>query len=347
MTDSVNNIQSIKGYYGLNKEHSSNKTLDSILNLKKPKHVVFMCLDGLGISNLKYTPYLKSKLLQISETVYPSTTACATISLQTGLYPCEHGWIGWAQYFKEYDDIIELFSGYGHYSKIKYNIEELHKDISFKPYYIDIVNNKEFFPSFKPNGYNTLSDMLQDIKNHINSNETSFSYAYWDQPDTTLHQFGSNDVKTKDVLSNINSQIESFVKGLSDTIVIITSDHGHIDCEEIVLSKYNNLINTFKMNFSIEPRCTSFFIKEDMYNTFEEEFKQFEKYFILYKKEEFIKSDLFNKSSINKIIYDFLGDYIAVAKDKYAFLMQSKGFKSHHAGITKDEMEIPLIIIDL
>ena len=47
-------------------------------------------------------------------------------------------------------------------------------------------------------------------------------------------------------------------------------------------------------------------------------------------------------------IDDFLADYIAVAiNDRY---FNYKGipdfiFKSHHAGITKDEMSVPLIVI--
>ena len=54
------------------------------------------------------------------------------------------------------------------------------------------------------------------------------------------------------------------------------------------------------------------------------------------------KSDLINPRS-----YDFLADYVAIANNKYYFNYKSIDnhiFKSHHGGITKDEMIIPICI---
>lgn len=44
----VHLVQSIKKYYNLNNEHKTNEQLDELLKNTKPKHIVFMCLDGLG-----------------------------------------------------------------------------------------------------------------------------------------------------------------------------------------------------------------------------------------------------------------------------------------------------------
>ena len=43
---------------------------------------------------------------------------------------------------------------------------------------------------------------------------------------------------------------------------------------------------------------------------------------------------------------EFLGDYFSIAIDKYSFKLSNskKGFKAQHAGLTKDEMLIPLIV---
>ncbi|MDE7095472.1 MAG: hypothetical protein K2O23_03190, partial [Anaeroplasmataceae bacterium] len=46
-------------------------------------------------------------------------------------------------------------------------------------------------------------------------------------------------------------------------------------------------------------------------------------------------------------VYDFLADYVAVAKKEYCFNYKGKEnfeFKSHHAGITADEMLVPAIV---
>ena len=69
-------------------------------------------------------------------------------------------------------------------------------------------------------------------------------------------------------------------------------------------------------------------------------------YFILYTKEEVIKNRLFGPGKNNIYFEDTIGDFLAVAtKDRY-FLYNEHGkiFKSVHAGITEDEVVVPLII---
>ncbi|MCR5232239.1 MAG: hypothetical protein K6B64_06300 [Acholeplasmatales bacterium] len=51
---------------------------------------------------------------------------------------------------------------------------------------------------------------------------------------------------------------------------------------------------------------------------------------------------------IHERIKDFLGDYVAFGINKYYFNYKGENsilFKSHHAGITKEEMEVPVIVI--
>jgi len=41
-----------------------------------------------------------------------------------------------------------------------------------------------------------------------------------------------------------------------------------------------------------------------------------------------------------------LGDYLAIAVGRQALRMENKGFKGEHAGLTEEEMRIPLIAIE-
>lgn len=343
--DIVNLVQSIKKYYNLNNEHDTLESVDEILNLNKPKHIIFICLDGLGSNIINKANYLNQNVLSNINTVFPPTTACATISLQTGLYPKEHGWIGWAQYISEYDDIVELFSNLGYYTRIKYDLSFI-KELEFNKYYKDINNSMEFFPSFIEGGSETFEITLNKVKTHINNNENSFSYCYWTQPDHILHETGINSDETNTIIKELDKVIHKFSNEIEDSIIILTADHGHINTENINLEDYPVLLDCLKSKPSIEPRCTNFFIEDDMHDIFLTEVKPLLKYFDLYTKEE-MKNKFFNKGNYeNKNINRFLGDYILVATDKY-FL--SYGFHDKigmHAGETKDELEVPLVIIN-
>ena len=60
---------------------------------------------------------------------------------------------------------------------------------------------------------------------------------------------------------------------------------------------------------------------------------------------------LFGKGRYHERFHDFVGDYIAVAKSNAIIHYKVTGgkephhFKGHHAGVTDEEMLIPLIII--
>ena len=72
--------------------------------------------------------------------------------------------------------------------------------------------------------------------------------------------------------------------------------------------------------------------------------------FSLYSKRDAIKMGFFGDPNgyIHARIDDFLGDYVAIATNQFYFNFKGENnhlFKSHHAGITKDEMEVPVIVI--
>ena len=77
------------------------------------KNVVVLLLDALGISilekHLKPEGFFRSHLAGAFNSVYPPTTVAATTSIMSGLYPNEHGWLGWDVYYPQLDKTL-LFS---------------------------------------------------------------------------------------------------------------------------------------------------------------------------------------------------------------------------------------------
>ena len=92
----------------------------------------------------------------------------------------------------------------------------------------------------------------------------------------------------------------------------------------------------------------TFFIKDDKKEKFITLFdKYFSDYFDLYTKEEVLNNNLFGSGNKHHLIDEIVGDYVAIAKDKYFFMIAPSAhlFKGAHAGGLLEEMLVPLIII--
>ena len=138
-----------------------------------------------------------------------------------------------------------------------------------------------------------------------------------------------------------------------DTIVIISADHGHKDIEKVyLLNDYPEIRECLIMPESLESRSVAFWVKEDMKTQFEERFnKIFKDEFWLMTKEEFLKRNMLGYGKKHPKIDDFIGNYIALSIGSSIIKIETylaegkKVKKSTHCGLTKEEMEVPVIVI--
>lgn len=349
--------------YGVKTKHPSLKSLDQ--KIKPYKNVILMIFDGLGMNilnqHLKENDFLRKHLFQELSSVYPPTTVAATTSIHSGLAPIEHGWIGWMQYFKEYDRVIELFRNTDFYSAEKVVNGPLIAEqvLAYKDIYTQIVEkNKEvhftkIYPSWAENGVSSLNEMNDRIINALKTNEKNIILAYWTEPDHSIHRQGVQSQIAHNLVQEINKSVENLFSQISnDTIILITADHGIVDADEIFLNDIEGFSECFKNPPSMEVRLASFFIKEDKREQFLTLFnRHFKEDFILYTHNEYISSGLLGKGNMHPKIEDFVGDYVAISHGKRAICYYTDKekaicLKADHAGITKEEMLVPLIILE-
>ena len=179
-----------------------------------------------------------------------------------------------------------------------------------------------------------------------------FIMSYWHEPDATMHDKGCNIDDVKIYMRVIDELTSKMHKELNDTLVIISADHGHINItEEIYLNDIPELDECLIMPPSIEPRAASLFVKPGMETIFEERFKKhFKDDFILIPKEKVLNSGILGKGKSHRKITDFVGNYLACGISgkllRYKTLISAEqySYKGHHAGLTKGEMMVPLII---
>lgn len=354
--DTIVNLScSILNHFGA--EGTGNPTMAVVDKLLEDnyKNVVVVLMDAMGKeileSNLSEEGFLRSHIVDTYSTVYPPTTVAAVTSYDSGLYPNQHGWLGWVCYYKQLDKNVTVFRNTDENGEIAADFDTAR---TFYPYCsIDEKIKKEgidtyevsFCGDIKPD---TPQELFEGIGTLCKKEGRKYIYAYINKPDETMHKTGTHSEETKAVLRDIENSFEKLCGELEDTIIIVTADHGQVNPKCISITDYPKITECLKRNPSIEARTLNLFIKDGMKEQFISEFnKEFGDKYRLYDKDQVIKEGIFGPGNNVKNFEDLLGDYVAIAVSDLAIFNSEEyrdKFIGVHAGFTKEELEIPLIV---
>ena len=368
----LNLITSILKNYNVETKHKSLESMDNILN-NKYKNVVFIILDGMGEHILeKVSPagYFRKKEIDCITSVYPSTTTAALTTYYSGKPPYETGWIAWSQYFKEYGRDIDMLSHRESYTSRDLKnarINVFDTIVKYKSVFEQIeealpnIKAYEITPSYSDKRAkrsiraDSIDEIIMNIETLCKNPDEKFILAYCDNPDGLLHKFGTDSEEVKEFIENTERKIEDMCKNLTeDTVVIISADHGHKDINKAYsILDYPEIQKCLILPPSLESRVVTFWVKEDMKEEFVKNFnKNFENDFWLMTKEEFLEKNMLGFGKKHPKIDDFIGNYIALSISDSIIKLENyltegkKLKKSTHCGLTKEEMEVPVIIIN-
>jgi len=379
----VNLVSSILETYDVKTDHPPLKQLDT-KTLKTKKNIILYILDGFGMNLLNKfatsTKFLNKNLISPITSVFPSTTSAAITSIISGKTPWEHGAIGWTLYFKEFAKNIDYLPNwdsitYKTQNAKKYNIIDYigadnifnkisntahdiqqfyltHKELSQSSNILRNSGTAEIIPyQDSKHLYKTLNKLI------LKSNSTrKLIFVYSSSPDNIEHHHGVYAEEVEKFIQETDSALEKLslqLKG-TDTTILISADHGLIDVDKyFYVNEDVKLFDSMIMPTFPEPRFISFFVKKHKMKQFEEAFRKYEDKFLLFERDEFLKHKLLGNGKMHPKIDDFIGDYMAIAISDSAMksiYMQNgkwkKEFYAHHAGLTEDEMLVPLIKID-
>lgn len=367
----LNLITSILKYYKVESNHSSLYKLDNILK-KDFKNVVLIVLDGMGehvLNNISPNGFFKKNEIDCITSVYPSTTTAALTTYYSGKPPYETGWIAWSQYFKEYGRAIDMLphrESYQNDSFANASIDIFKEVVNYEPVFSQIekaspnVQAYEITPDYsdvrskRSIRANNVDEICDNLETLCSSNGRKFIMAYCDNPDSTLHKFGCCSDEAKNILLNAENRIEKMCKSLTDTAIVICADHGHKDIVKTYnILDYPEILDCLILPPSFEQRALSFWVKEDRKEDFVNLFnKDFSEKFMLLTKEEFLNKHFLGYGTKHRKIDDFIGNYIAISISDIAIKLETylapgkKDKKSTHCGLTIDEMEVPLIVVE-
>ena len=367
----LNTITSILKYYHVETKHASLESLDKKLE-KRYKNVVFIVLDGMGEHILNTTSksgFFSEHQIDCITSVYPSTTTAALTTYYSGKPPYETGWIAWSQYFKEYGRAIDMLSHKESYlkediSKAKINVFQ--SVVNYIPIFEKIENASknvkayEIVPTYSDKRSkrsiraDNVEEMIENIERLCELSGEKFIFAYSDNPDGLLHKYGTKSEEAKHFVIETENKIKTMCQNLGeDTIVIISADHGHKDIEKsYTLLDYPEILECLYMPISLESRVIGFWVKENRKEEFKKRFNEkFKDEFWLMTTDEFLNKNFLGWGEKHPKIEEFLGNYIALSISGSmikieTFLADGKPVKkSTHCGLTKEEMEVPVIVI--
>ena len=353
---------SILAHYRAKPHHKTLPILDEKL-LKGYRNIVLLVLDGLGYDALKtHAPdgFLAENCIAQISSVYPCTTTSALTTFETGLTPLEHAWLGWSMYFKEIGKCVDLFNGHQSGTDRPAAAKSIAwETIGFRNLFGKI---KEVDPAIEccrvsPFGEREYwSDTNEAVCKHIEAlckkDGRRYIYAYHFQPDEDMHKFGCNSERVKADIVLFDKQIEQLSTSLTDTLLIVTSDHGLTDSTFSMIEDFPEIEECLLTLPNREPRSLSLFIRPEYENVFPERWKKhFGNDFQLMTSEDVLVKGFFGDGIPHNRAKDFLGDYVALATGNRALWYRNEkgeelSFKACHAGLRREEMIVPLVLIE-
>lgn len=353
----ANIISSISNYCGMPLHIPTHPTLDEKLAGKSYRNIVLMLFDGMGMDILEHTlpedSFLRRHCLKPLSAVCPATTTNATTVIECGCYPREHGWLGWTLYFPQIEKYVDIFTNMsGDEKAADYNVAErfmpldpifprLNRNTGYEAYYIS---------RFGTTRIGSMDEMFDTALTLSRNSSRHYLYCYWPDPDHTMHEKGCYDESVLETVREIDRRFEAFADAMpEDTLLLATADHGLINARHHYLEDYPELYSMLERFPDIEARAAAFHVKPEYKDRFPEAFRKIfpENAFLLITGQTFIDEYL-GGGRIIPNVYDFVGDYVALATDADCIDGHRRNFElvGVHAGLTRSEMCVPFICVE-
>lgn len=353
----MNVAASVLRHFGAACTQAGQADVDALLRQKQYKNIVLMLFDGLGTYSLaELLPpdaFLRRRLLRRMSAVFPPTTVAATTSIESGLAPCEHGWLGWSLYLPPLDRIVDVFT-----NRDTLSHEALGGDtraVEQAMPYQNIAQRLNATGRVQAHivsrhgdaHIDTLDELFAVTLRLCGAAGRQYVYTYWNEPDHTMHDKGVGAVG--EIVRDIDARVQALCEALGeDTLLLVTADHGLLDTEPVEIDRYPELCDACLRPYHVESRAASFFVKPAFLADFPDIVARTlgTADFYTVKSEEAAARGLFGRGREHPLFRQMIGDYWVIATGRRSLYRE---YDPHpmigmHAGLTAREMDVPLIV---
>ncbi|MBO4823182.1 MAG: alkaline phosphatase family protein [Clostridia bacterium] len=332
------------------------------------KNIVYLIIDAMGSKilekNLPADSFFRTHQIDTVTSVFPSTTAAATTSLQNALTPSEHGWFAWSVDFN--GAVIELFRNRNFYThEPTQDPNFAYNHLPYNKFFANFNGERHMYSCFASNlsskihtehevEFKGLSQMFRRLNGICQQPDKKFIYAYYADLDSVMHSYGTTAHKTQRLLKIIEKKTARLAQRHPDTLFVITADHGQVDIKDFTyICDDAELQACLAHPISLEPSGASFKVKPDKHKEFRTAFQKYAADYTLYTTDELIKKGIFGDFTMHPDYKKYLGDFIAIGGTTNKMMVFTPAEQYHgnhlyhgiHTGLTADEMLVPVIVI--
>jgi len=317
-------------------------------------------------------------------TVFPSTTSTVLTTLNTCAAPAKHGIVGYSMYIKELGAICNMLDfkiinapkdetifekGFSPESLLglptvyqKFSNEGIASYVLTKNYLLNSGLSRAIHNGAGTAGYVDVGDMFVLLRKLLerNVNQTKYIFVYWPSVDTASHNFGPWSEETQaEIRSFFFSFYSEFLSKLKneikrDLLLMITGDHGHSAIQnggvyDVLSDKY--MMEMLTLPPTGDSRASFLHVKngkiDDVIDYLSSKFNSS---FYLMQTKELINKELLGSKELKPGLIDKLGDLLILPYAGKAVFYPFKNERSFtqkggHAGLTDDELFVPLFAI--
>ncbi|AWR98812.1 alkaline phosphatase family protein [Metallosphaera hakonensis] len=323
--------------------------------------LVLLLLDGFGWNIMERSLGEVKEATKIHG-IFPSTTSTTLTTIFTARTPAEHGVLGYNTYVKNLGSIINTLR-YTHPTSNER--DSLANGIPFekvfpnaKGYLHEVkegtasllpsgIDNTEFTrvvhgPTQETRTYLNVWDAYESLKDLMGKG-IRFIYAYIPDIDSLAHKYGPYSEPVILATREIFMRFFSLFKERPDYTAVITADHGLIDTSQTIeIEKDQDLMSMLELPPYGDSRALFLRSRYDLKVYLQGK----------YNLKVFTKEEVLSLLGGAEKIVDGIPDFVGVPLDyaSYFFSFREKSnyarLKGHHGGLLREELEVPLVIVN-
>lgn len=339
--------------------------------------IVLLVLDGLGrlaldkaLATGRVHALGTSRHSATLTSIFPSTTAAALTSLQTGTPAGVHGMAAYTLYLAAQQCVVNMITwrpagggepaaplpearsflyGASLYRQLqRHGVESTHVS---RNVFAGSALTEAQAAGVPFAGHRTLAELMKLIRIQSAKPGRRFVFAYWDGFDALSHAYGSESDAVDLELRLIDQALgEGLLAPLAreadDVALLITADHGHIPIpmeQRVDLARMPDLVGRWQRRPSGEPRSLGLALRDNDERARLAELVGASG--VVLTTQEAIAAGLFGRGALHPELLARVGDTLLLARGPTSFSFPGSNSQSigGHGSLTAEEMLVPLL----